>query len=179
MICQQCGQGPATVHVTDVLKKSARTRHICDDCARAHDLLPDTPPANAPGEAPDPALETSGGAQPINLQALVHLVFGRGEADGAAPLTCPGCGVKYTEFRADGRFGCPADYDAFRAELLPLLERIHRAVPLAHAGKAPRAAGRRAELVEARAQLARAVWAEDYEHAAILREAIRGKEATG
>ena len=59
-----------------------------------------------------------------------------------AGLTCPSCGLKYAAFRADGRLGCPDDYDAFRPALEPLLDRIHRGTR--HQGKAPRAALRRA-----------------------------------
>jgi protein arginine kinase activator len=90
-------------------------------------------------------------------------------------LTCPACGLKYAAFRADGRLGCPDDYDAFRPALEPLLERIHRGTR--HGGKAPRAAALRAELSELRGQLAAAVEAENYEDAAELRDRIRQKEA--
>ena len=29
-------------------------------------------------------------------------------------LTCPHCGIKFMEFRAQGRLGCPHDYEVFR-----------------------------------------------------------------
>ena len=74
------------------------------------------------------------------------------------------------EFRAEGRLGCPHDYDVFRAGLEPLLQRIHRADPPrrqapATTGAAPH---RHAELVELRQQLRQAVEAEAYEEAARL-----------
>jgi protein arginine kinase activator len=93
-------------------------------------------------------------------------------------LTCPDCGLQYGEFRATGRLGCPAEYDAFRPALEPLLARIHRAD--AHAGKTPRAVrtARRADrLDELRRRMAAAARAEDYEEAARLRDAIRQEEA--
>ena len=66
------------------------------------------------------------------------------------------------EFRAQGRLGCPHDYEVFRTGLEPLLQRIHRADR--HVGKspAPRPCRRRrqAELVELRRQLQAAVEAE-------------------
>ncbi len=178
MICQRCGQHPATVHLTDVLNKARRVQHICDGCARAHQLLP-TP--DDPG-------------QPINLPALVQLIFGTvppGEpVPGAFPaavddlgtgLVCPECGLKYSEFRAEGRIGCPRDYDVFRAPLLPLLERIHRHTT--YAGKVPKSAGRPAAAAEPlpalQARLRRAVVAEDYETAATLRDTIRAQESPG
>lgn len=162
MKCQAC-DNPATVHVTDIVNKQKRELHLCERCARKHNLIPDQP------------------APQIDLKALLGLLVAGhpGGAAGADPaaLKCPACGLKYAEFRAEGRLGCPAEYDAFRAPLEPLLERIHRA--LAHAGKAPRAAGRRAEVAALRDQLAAAVAAERYEEAAGLRDRIRQKEAAG
>ena len=176
MTCQRCGQHPATVHLTDVLNKVRRVQHICEACARSHQLLP-TPD--------DPA-------QPLNLPALVQLVFGATppgvDADApAAPddlgagLVCPACGLKYSEFRAEGRIGCPHDYDVFRVPLLPLLERIHRNTR--YSGKVPRAAGGPARPAEAapalEARLRQAVAAEDYEAAATIRDTIRAQESPG
>jgi protein arginine kinase activator len=84
------------------------------------------------------------------------------------------------EFRAEGRLGCPHDYEVFRAGLKPLLERIHRSDR--HVGKSPRHYSpnpvRETELIELRSQLRRAVEAEAYEEAARLRDLLRQKEAT-
>jgi protein arginine kinase activator len=94
-------------------------------------------------------------------------------------LTCPACGLQYAQVRAEGRLGCPADYDAFRSALEPLLERIHRAV--GHAGKVPRSFRRQqreAELKALRKQMLAAAKAEQYEEAARLRDLIRQKEAS-
>lgn len=160
--CQFCG-AEATVHLTDIVDKKKREMHLCEGCARQHNLLPTDP-----------------GPQ-LNLQALLQLIIGQPAgppADDPAALICPACGLKYAQFRADGRLGCPAEYDAFRAALEPLLERVHRG--RAHAGKVPRAvrAGRRsAELDGLRANLQAAVAVENYEEAARLRDLIRAKEA--
>ena len=56
--------------------------------------------------------------------------------DELARLTCPACGIKYMEFRSEGRLGCPHDYQVFRTGLEPLLNKIHRADR--HVGKRPR-----------------------------------------
>ena len=169
MTCQRCGEHPATVHITDVLDKVRRVQHICEACARSHQLLP-TPD--------DPA-------QPLNLPALVQLVFGATPpgaesdsssepAESGAGLVCPACGLKYSEFRAEGRIGCPRDYDVFRAALLPLLERIHRHTR--YAGKVPKSAGRGGDpLPDLLARLRRAVAGEAYEEAATLRDTIRAQ----
>ena len=145
MKCHYCGQ-PATLHLTDIVAKTKRELHLCEGCAKEHYLVP---------EGPTPQL---------NLQALVQLIMGMPATADPAALTCPTCGLKYAAFRADGRLGCPDDYDAFRAALEPLLDRIHRGTR--HQGKTPRAADRRAELTTLRDQLQTAVTAEKYEDAA-------------
>ncbi len=157
MKCQSCGR-PATVTVTNILNKQKRELHLCEDCAREQHHLLDDGPA-------------------LNLQALVQLIMGMPAAADPAGLTCPTCGLKYAAFRADGRLGCPDDYDAFRPALEPLLDRIHRGTR--HRGKAPKAALRRAELGALRDLLKAAVAVEDYEEAARLRDRIRQKEALG
>ena len=173
MICQRCGQHPATVHLTDVLNKVRRVQHICEACARSHQLIP-TPD--------DPE-------QPLNLPALVQLVFGATPpGEGATPcvedvgegLVCPACGLKYTEFRAEGRIGCAQDYDHFRVPLLPLLERIHRHTR--YVGKVPKVGGaaRQPQAIPAlRDRLRLAVAAENYEAAATIRDTIRAQESPG
>ena len=156
MKCQFCGQ-PSTVHLTDIVKKKKHEMHLCDECAKKHNLIPDSP------------------SPQLNLQALVSLLMGE-TAPSADPstLTCPNCGLKYAVFRADGRLGCPNDYDAFRPALEPLLERIHRHTR--HDGKRPIRLRRAADLAVLRSQLAAAVAAEHYEEAARLRDRIRQKE---
>ena len=92
---------------------------------------------------------------------------------------CPECGIKFVEFRNSGRLGCPHDYEAFREELLPLLENIHGDPPR-HQGKTPRRLPQtkqtQSELVQLRKQLLQAVNKEDYEAAARLRDRIRQLE---
>ena len=98
--------------------------------------------------------------------------------DELARLACPICGIKFMEFRAEGRLGCPHDYEVFRAGLKPLLERSQRADR--HHGKRPARqqvnAQRQRELLDLRQQLREAVEREAYETAAKLRDLIRQKE---
>jgi protein arginine kinase activator len=156
---------PATVHLTDIVNKKKREAHLCEQCARERNLLPDPP-----------------GPQ-IDLTALMNLLlspFQQPQGGALAPAAepaCPACGLTYAAFKAEGRFGCGHDYDAFRVVLEPLLERVHRAT--AHAGKQPASARRLAELEDLRAKMKSAIAIEDYEQAARLRDLIRQKEAEG
>lgn len=150
MKCQIC-DNPATVHMTEIVNKKKRELHLCTRCAAERNLVPKPP-----------------GPQ-IDLKALLNvLAHPFPQAGGAKPVeACAVCGLTPAEFRAEGRLGCEHDYEALRAALEPLLERIHRSV--VHAGKAPRAVRVR----EWHRQMQAAVAAEDYEEAARLRDLIR------
>jgi protein arginine kinase activator len=157
--CDSCSK-PATVHLTDIVNGQKKEVHLCDACAEKRQLVQN---------------------QELNLALILQTVLGQHVdpvTDELARLACPACGIKYMEFRAEGRLGCPHDYSVFQAGLRPLLERIHRSDR--HRGKRPRRApggAGPAELVQLRQQLRRAVEAEAYEEAARLRDLLRQKEA--
>lgn len=155
--CHFCGQ-PATIHYTSLIGKKKVEQHLCEGCAREKGVLSEGPATSAP----------------LNLQALVQMVLGQHSTADTSGLKCPECGLKYAQFRAEGRLGCPHDYDAFGEVLRPLLDRIHR--DTTHRGKVPKALAGRGELAELRRRLAEAVDAERYEDAAHLRDMIRQKE---
>jgi protein arginine kinase activator len=161
MKCQSCSN-TATVHLTDIVNGHKKELHLCKACAEKQELTKH---------------------QELNISAILQTVLGQHVSqltDQLARLTCPACGIKYMEFRAEGRLGCPHDYVVFRAGLEPLLQRIHRADR--HVGKKPRRgqcrAANQVEIIELRNQLRRAVEAEAYEEAARIRDLIRQKEAT-
>lgn len=160
MKCQSC-DSPATIHLTDLVDGQKKELHLCQACAEQQQLVKQ---------------------QELNLPAILQTIIGQhlGQmTDELARLTCPVCGIKYMEFRAEGRLGCPHDYEAFRTGLEPLLQRIHRSGR--HVGKVPRRRGSQkvqAELLALRRQLRAAVDGERYEEAAHLRDLIRQEEAT-
>ena len=161
MKCQSCAS-PATVHLTNIVNGHKKELHLCQDCADKQQMFKQ---------------------QELNLSAILHTVIGQhvGQlTDQLGRLTCPACGIKYMEFKGEGRLGCPHDYQVFQMALEPLLARIHRGTR--HVGKRPRYgaehAQRIAELLTLRQQLRDAVEAEAYEDAARLRDLIRHKETT-
>jgi protein arginine kinase activator len=161
MKCQSCSS-PATVHLADIAANGQkRELHLCQACAEKQQLIK---------------------KEEINLPVILQTLIGThvgAQADELARLTCPACGIKYMEFRGEGRLGCPQDYDIFRIGLEPLLRRIHRKIR--HTGKIPRRRPKstpvHAELLEMRKQLRAAVEAEQFEEAARVRDLIRQKEA--
>jgi protein arginine kinase activator len=148
------------VHLTEIVNGKKKEKHFCPGCAEKQELLKQ---------------------QELNLTAILQTVIGQhvgGQTDELSRLTCPTCGIKYMEFKAAGRCGCPQDYQVFREPLLPLLERIHRGVR--HVGKIPphalKHAAAQTELRDLRQQLRAAVEREAYEDAARLRDLIKQKE---
>jgi protein arginine kinase activator len=160
--CQTCGQ-PANVTLTTIVNGKKQITHLCQQCSEKQQILKN---------------------QELNLSVILQTMIGQhvgAPTDELARLTCPACGIKYMEFKAEGRLGCPQDYRVFQKALEPLLQRIHRA--MRHVGKIPPHASRnaalQAELMELRQQLRAAVETEAYEEAARLRDLIRQKEGPG
>jgi protein arginine kinase activator len=157
MNCQRCPK-QATVHITEVLGEDRfEEAHLCEACAKKYLYEPQQKKPAAPPEEAE---------APEGLEAA------------ASGNRCPECGITFVEFRNHGRFGCPHDYDAFKSDLLPLLESVHGDVR--HAGKTPRRAPRaktaQAELTQLRQRLQTLVTEEKYEEAARVRDQIKQLE---
>jgi protein arginine kinase activator len=157
MKCQRCPK-QATLHITEVLGEDRFEEvHLCDDCAKKYLYAPQQKNQTANSSEADAA---------------------ESEEETPAGVRCPECGISFLEFRNHGRFGCSHDYDAFKSDLLPLLESVHGETR--HAGKAPRRAPRtktaQAELTQLRQQLQVLVTEENYEEAARVRDRIKQLE---
>jgi protein arginine kinase activator len=157
MKCQRCPK-QATLHITEVLGEDRYDEvHLCEDCAKKYLYEPQKQAAAKASDSPAAGEEVA-------------------SANGTP--TCEACGISYLEFRNHGRFGCPHDYDAFKAELLPLLESIHG--DTRHVGKTPRrlprTQGAQVELTTLRRRLQQLVTEENYEEAARVRDRIKELE---
>ena len=162
--CQLCAK-PAVFHVTEIEDDTPTEVHFCEDHFHAY-MKADGEPGSDPAELAADTLKAVQALQEVSDDAAVR----RG-----SDKRCPHCGISFREFREKGRFGCPGDYDAFREQLVPLVENIHDASR--HAGKVPSGAaggegGRRFKLIRLRKELAEAVESEQYERAAGLRDEI-------
>jgi protein arginine kinase activator len=91
-----------------------------------------------------------------------------------AEMSCPDCGIKFMEFRAGGRLGCPQDYWVFSKGLLSLLQRYHGTTR--HVGKTARRREGAMERLRLRTRLREAIAREEYEEAARLRDLLRQKD---
>jgi len=153
MKCERCREREAAVKYIEVEEGVKRSRWLCEACA-----------AEEGAQAPAPTGNDAG----ATLQ-----VFLGGDDDPALP-PCEVCGAELQHLHDQGLLGCPHCYPHFRAQLVPLLRRYHRAS--VHLGKAPGARGPEAalrlEIRKLRSALEAAVADEDYEQAASVRDRI-------
>lgn len=166
-MCEECHKEPATVHFTKIVNGNKSEVYLCNRCAERR------------GEA-QLVMEPS--------FAFHNILAGLFEPEAAimpgrsvrSRVRCSNCGSSLADFRRRGELGCSQCYFEFERELEPLIKRIHRSVE--HHGKAPRGAAnsaqaRRKEIQRLKAELERAVAAEQYEKAAGLRDQIRALES--
>ncbi len=165
MLCEQCKQRTATVHITKVVNNHKTEKHLCEVCAKAsgHEL----------GFFFEPKFSFH------NLLAgLLEGEAGILDAPTVHLEKCSFCGLTFPDFRQIGRLGCSGCYTVFGANLDPLLRRIHGST--VHTGKVPKRAGGRIrvkkEIEMLRKKLQEAIEREAYEEAAKIRDEIRAKE---
>lgn len=159
MLCDDCGENEAILHVTKIENNQMNTYHLCEGCATAK------------------GLEAAGTATDYPLTEFLEQV-GRGSTPSPAG-PCPYCGMRLEEFKKLGRLGCSHCYVAFEPHLRGLLRRLHGGVQ--HLGKVylppdPSRAEQQERLAGLRRKLDRAVQSEDFERAAELRDMIRTLE---
>jgi len=161
MLCDNCRERDAVVHLTQIVQSAVTQVHLCEKCAAER------------------GVETTVAApkHPLGdfLQAAQQqMTVAQGDA-----TRCAFCSATLRDFRASGRLGCARCYGAFEASLRDLLRRVHGSSR--HAGKTyappqPEMFERATTLGELRDRLRRAVEMEQFELAATLRDQIRGVE---
>ncbi len=153
MLCEECGERQAEVLVTTVVGGESVTRHLCRECLKKY--------------------------QAGDLQAVLAAVLALMTQKEKQPeITCPHCGMAFSEFEKSGMLGCAECYQAFRAQLTPLITKVQGRAQ--HAGRRPRLSAEeqeRQQKIEAlRTQMEAAVAVENFEEAARLRDEIRAME---
>ena len=158
MLCDNCKERDAVVHVMQIQDQGPKKRNLCEKCAAE---LGFETTVNAPK---NPLVEFLMPAQ----KQLPSLATDAGR--------CPFCAATLRDFKTTGRLGCARCYTAFEASLRDLLRRVHGSHR--HVGKqyhAPQAQPTESGslLTELRERLRRAVENEQFELAAELRDRIR------
>jgi protein arginine kinase activator len=148
--CDYC-DNQATVHLTTIINNEVNKIDLCEDCAQQKGVSSN---------------------QGISLSDV--FTGATSDSGAASGLACKVCGFTHSDFRANGRFGCPACYKSFRPILQETLENMHPGTH--HVGKVPNqllermdSRDRETELEEV---LQQAIAEENYEEAAKIRDQL-------
>jgi protein arginine kinase activator len=165
MLCDDCHRNEACIHITQISPEGKMDKNLCEECAARYQNFTMSPDARE---------------FTVNdfLKGLFRQPPEQKEEKTAGGLVCPNCGMTFQDFAHTGKIGCSVCYNTFRAQLAPLLKRIHGSST--HSGKIPRRSGGvlvvRHEIAMLKEQLAEAVQSEAYEKAAEYRDKIRELE---
>lgn len=167
MLCENCHEKEATVHLTQVVDGKAEKFHLCEACAAQKGIDVHADPVDLSG------MMEKLKDQMANLKADL-------EARPPPRTTvCPSCGMTRTEILKRGRLGCDQCYEVFAGEMLPVIVSLQHADQ--HLGKVPKRASdglkNSVELARLRRELDQAVAGENYEQAAKLRDQIKALPA--
>jgi len=165
MKCELCGKREAVIHVQQAIGNESLDIHLCEVCAHEKGI--------------------SERSDKIDL-SLTQLLTGlldlkREGEEGEESGECPTCGMIVSEFKKDGRLGCPDCYASFASHIRRVHKRLSGAIR--HRGKLPQSLLSYKELLmdkeRLKTQLHDAVSQEDYETAAVIRDQIREIENGG
>ncbi len=165
MLCQECRQNEANIHIVKNVNGKQSELNLCESCARKKDEL-------------DFSLEPQFSLHKLFSSMLNQGLYGKREEMLADDKKCPSCSLTFAQFGQLGRLGCSDCVPAFEDKLKPLLKRIHGGS--SHTGKVPEKARERVnilrELDQLKDDLQTKVQNEEFEKAAQLRDRIRGIE---
>ena len=183
MLCQNCHENEATIHVQQIVNGKVQVFHLCAKCAAEKGIeTPELDDFNLAEMLFDIAGKVVKATQSSGQQK-------KSEDDSPAgkDIVCPHCGWTCQQFRKTGYLGCPDCYQVFAPLLDGMLKNIHRGDR--HLGKIPLSAGTaqrkgheaaliKRELEMLRKEQEEKIRTEDYEAAAVLRDKIQALEAS-
>ena len=156
MLCDACKKSQATVHLTQLVEGKTKKIDLCEDCSKEKGV--DDPTG-------------------FSLADLLQGLGAAQEADvvGGQEIACPKCGFTQADFKKTGRLGCTECYQTFSEGLEPMLKSMHKGIR--HVGKVPQSMQKSREFSEKlsgfQTRLEKAIDAEDFEQAAVLRDEIK------
>jgi len=157
MKCDMC-DNEASVFLTQIVEGKMTSANLCGQCSK-----------------------DKGVTDPTGFQLADFLIGAAGlgkskvETDVDDALACPACGFTRAHLKKIGRLGCPECYQTFAADLDNMLRAMHKGTR--HIGKVPEALRQSRDLSERlkglQKKLSKAIEAEDFETAAVLRDEIK------
>ena len=162
MLCQNCEQKEATVHLTKIINGEKTEVFLCENCAEETGQL---------------AFES----EPFSFQNLLAGILNPELSSSftkTRELKCDTCGLSYKKFSEKGLLGCSQCYQEFADCLEPLIKRIQGSNE--HQGKVPKRQGGdlriKKEIKELRTRINILVKEENFEKAAEIRDKIHELE---
>jgi protein arginine kinase activator len=154
-LCDECGSNPANIHLTQIMQNETRVFHLCDECARK---------------------------KGINISVQEEHFESESVSTPQIPdKECSRCGLKFSEFKVKGWLGCPTCYQSFESEIDNLLLQMHGSS--LHKGKkysgiSGHQRSATGEIKRLRHELLNAIKNEEFEQAAMIRDAIHNLNRT-
>jgi protein arginine kinase activator len=165
VLCDQCKEKDASVHLIQVYDGHKIENHFCEDCAAQKGGL------------------MYNLSQKYSLPNLLGGMFGsdystQEVSSNEKQFKCPNCGQTFLDIKQAGKLGCSECYRVYDKEMESSLRRIHGNSQ--HQGKIPRRGGEtvmlKKHLDELRNTLQIAVRDEQYEEAAEIRDELKQLE---
>lgn len=162
MLCDNCHDRVATIHLTQLINNTKGEVHLCEKCAKEKNYM------NFSG-IPDIS-NFFNSIMGFTSQPYVNI---------PKEKTCEGCGMTFEEFKETGKFGCAKCYDTFAERIEPLVKRIHGSE--GHKGRTPKSGStaqspETSEVEKLKIELDELVKLEKFEEAAIVRDKIKAIE---
>ena len=161
MLCDNCRERDAVVHLTQIVESAVTQLHLCEQCAAAK------------------GVETTIATPKHPLGDFLEAVQKQALIPSSEAIRCSFCGITLKDFRSTGRLGCAHCYRTFDQSLRELLRRVQgnsRHVGPTYVGPQPAHLQKASTMLELRDRLKRAIDQEHFEDAAALRDELRGLE---
>jgi len=172
MLCENCKKNNATVHMQGFVNGAKTELHLCQECS--FNMVNMEMPMSMENIFKG-ILESVQSMGPITIGQVGQAAK---QAARQAPGPCKVCDLSYEQFKAKGKLGCEACYQAFPKEIVALFKNVQGSTH--HEGKFPKRSGgqirQRREVDKLRATLKIAIDEENYEEAARIRDQIRSLE---
>lgn len=173
MKCSKCSINNANVYIEQQVGTQVKKMHLCNECAFASDM--------------NFGLSFMS-EMPVDVQSLDQALkhahnfwFAPDNGSYGQPkpvLSCTDCGYLFDNFKKSSLLGCAVCYDEFRRELAPVFAKLQPGNR--HVGKIPKSfrenIQKDLDLSELKVALKAAIYKEEYEEAAKIRDTIRTLE---
>ncbi|MEW8973727.1 MAG: UvrB/UvrC motif-containing protein [Tissierellaceae bacterium] len=157
MLCESCGKNEANLHYTKVINGKVEEKHLCQECASANYDFDFN--------------------NPFSMHKLFTGLIDNKQEDKDRDIEykCENCGLSYSDFKREGKFGCSQCYETFKDKLDPLIRGLHG--HNINRGKIPKRSNERIYLKREedslKTRLENAVKMEEFEEAAIIRDKLK------